>query len=78
MIRATILELAIFGALMLATCAAAEASNLALDITGEFGQTTTLNGTALGVNTPFSFHAVFDPDDDVNPTPGAGYFRPTS
>jgi hypothetical protein len=45
--------------------------------TGEFGPTTTLNGAALAANTPFAFHAVFDPANNVNPTPGAGYFRPT-
>lgn len=44
------------------------ASTLALDVTGQFGPTTTLNGTALGANTPFAFHAAFDPADDVNST----------
>ena len=72
-----ILWLAVVGTLTLAALGTAEATNLALDVTGEFGPTTTLNGTALGANTPFSFHAVFDPAEDVNPTPGAGYFRPT-
>lgn len=68
---------AVAGALTVVALGAANAANLALDLTGEFGPTTTLDGTPLGANTPFSFHAVFDPLDNVNPTPGAGYFRPT-
>jgi hypothetical protein len=55
----------------------AEAGLLALDVTGSFGPTSTLGGTPFGVDTPYSFRAVFDPTDNVNPTPGAGYFRPT-
>ena len=73
----SLLCVAIVGALTVAASSAAAAANLALDVTGEFSPTTTLGGTALGANTPFSFHAVFDPLDNVNPTPGAGYFRPT-
>jgi len=67
----------VIGALAIVASGVAEAANLALDVFGEFGPATTLNGNALGVNTPFSFHALFDPMDNVNPTPGAGYFRPT-
>jgi hypothetical protein len=55
----------------------AEAGLLALDVTGSFGPTSTLGGSPFGVDTPYSFRAVFDPMDNVNPTPGAGYFRPT-
>ena len=68
---------ALVSLLMLVGLGAVEAANLALDVTGQLGPTTTLGGTLLGTNTPFSFHAVFDPADNVNPTPGAGYFRPT-
>jgi len=73
----TSLRLALTAAWTFCALGTAHSANLALNITGEFGPITTLNGTALGVNEPFSFHAVFDPADDVNPTPGAGYFRPT-
>lgn len=74
-----ILQFAILAALAFASLRPSHAaSTLALDVTGQFGPNTTLNGTVLGANTPFSFHAVFDPADDVNPTLGAGYFRPTT
>lgn len=55
----------------------AEAGLLALEVTGSFGPTSTLGGVPFGVDTPYKFRAVFDSKDDVNPTPGAGYFRPT-
>jgi len=57
----------------------AKAGLLALDATGAFGPTSTLGGTAFGVDTPYSFRAVFDPAKDRNPTPGdgAGYFNAT-
>ena len=73
------LRIALASALTALTFSAAEAANLALDVTGQFGPTTTLNGTPLGTNTPFSFHAVFDPLDNVNPTPAPAIFdRPSS
>lgn len=72
------LRLSLTAALALVALSTASAANLVLNVSGEFGPTTTLNGAPLGVNTPFSFRAVFDPDDDVNPTPGAGYFPPTT
>jgi hypothetical protein len=56
-------------ALSLSSHCPASAANLALNLTGEFGPATTLAGAPLGVNTPFSFHAVFDPAHDVNPHP---------
>jgi hypothetical protein len=55
----------------------AEATVLTLDVTGVFGPTTTLDGAALGVDTPYSFHAVFDPTNEVFHTPGAGIFPVT-
>jgi hypothetical protein len=39
----------------------AEAGLLVESFSGAFGPTTTLNGTALGSATTFSFHATFDP-----------------
>jgi hypothetical protein len=50
------------------------AADLALDITGIFGPTTTLGGNALGAATPFAFRAVFDANHELFHTPGAGIF----
>jgi len=55
----------------------AEAGPLALEATGAFGPTSTLAGSPFDVDTPYAFRAVFDPTDDVRPTPGAGFFRVT-
>jgi hypothetical protein len=38
----------------------ADAGTLAMNFSGEFGPTTTLDGTALGADTAFSFTATFD------------------
>lgn len=63
--------------LALAVSATAGATTLKLHLTGEFGPTTTLGGTALGENTAFSFDGVFDPalNIDLSLTPGLGIFH---
>lgn len=53
------------------------AADLTLEIGGTFGPATKLNGVALGVETPFSFRAVFDPAQELFHTPGAGIFAVT-
>ncbi len=62
-----------------AACAEVRADLLALLATGSFGPTSTLGGVPLGVDTPYSFRAVFDADHDRNPKAGegAGYFLVT-
>ncbi len=50
---------ALFGVLALAS-GRADASSLTLSFSGEFTSTTTVGGTALGANTPFTYTAVFD------------------
>lgn len=75
--RRELLWVAVVGVMAALGSGRAEAGLLALDVTGSFGPTSTLGGTPFGVDTSYSFRAVFDPTDNVNPTPGAGYFRPT-
>ena len=50
------------------------AAILTLHETGVFGPTTTLNGVAFGVDTPFDFHATFDSTTDLYAVGGAGLF----
>jgi hypothetical protein len=63
MIRAIHLLVIASLALMFATAASdrAEAGSLTENFSGAFGPTTTLDGTALGSDTNFSFQAAFDP-----------------
>jgi len=64
-------------AALLAAPAASYAELLQLESTGVFGSTTTLGGTALVADTPYSFRAVFDSTKNRNPIvaeKGAGYF----
>jgi PEP-CTERM motif len=49
----------LFGLLTLAS-GRVDASSLTLNFSGEFSATTTINGTALGAVTPFSYTAIFD------------------
>ncbi len=62
---------------VLAAPPASHAELLLLESTGVFGPTTTLGGTELGADTPYSFRAVFDSTKNRNPIvgeKGAGYF----
>ena len=59
-------------ALSLTLTTPALASLLALNYTGYFGPDTTLGGTTLGAETPFSLKATFDSAADISPDPG-GY-----
>src|SRR5689334_2721180 len=52
----------------------ASASSLTLSFSGEFGPTTTIGGTALGANTPFSLTAVFDTTTGIPFRTGAELF----
>jgi len=72
--RRKLLRLVIVGSMTASACSSTQAADLALDITGDFGPNTTLGGTALGMNTSYSFHAVFDPSNEVFHMPGAGIF----
>ena len=58
---------------------AAPAEMLTLNYAGSFDPTTTLGGTALGVDTPFSLHATFDSTANLtSDQPGKGVFPVTS
>ena len=64
-------------AALLAVPAASYGEFLLLESTGVLGPTTTLGGTALGADTPYSFRAIFDSTKNRNPIvgeQGAGYF----
>jgi hypothetical protein len=61
-------------ALGLAAAGAAEAAPLVLNYSGTFGPTTTLDGVAFGVDTPFTFSAAFDSTTDSSPDPNYGVF----
>jgi hypothetical protein len=52
----------------------AEAGTLIENFSGSFGPTTTLNGTALGSDTNFSFQATFDSTAGTVVTPGVATF----
>lgn len=67
----------LLGLSAIAASSSAPAADLALDISGTFGPTTTLGGSALGTATPFAFRAVFDADHELFHTPGAGIFAVT-
>jgi PEP-CTERM motif len=54
----------------------ADAGSLTLNFSGEFGPTTTLDGTALGSDTPFTFAATFDSTAGIFFATGA-YIFPT-
>ena len=66
--------IALVGAMAALGSVQAQAAGLALDVTGEFGPTTTLARSPFGGDTPYSFHAVFDPTNEVFHMPGAGIF----
>jgi len=48
-----------------------------LDFEGVFGPTSSLGGTAFGVDTPFKFSAEFDSTADLDATPGMSLFETT-
>jgi len=52
----------------------ADAATLLLNFSGEFGPTTTLGGTALGADTPFTFTASFDSTAGIPITTGVEIF----
>ena len=56
----------------------AEAGNLVENLSGSFGPTTTLNGTALNSNTDFTLQAVFDPTAGTVLTGGVAVFATTA
>ena len=58
----------------LGLAAAAPASMLTLNYSGSFGPTTTLDGTPLGAETPFSLHATFDSTTETTGWTGQGVF----
>jgi hypothetical protein len=68
--RRKFLWIALVGALAALGSGRAIAADLALDLTGVFGPTTTLEGTAFGMDTPYAFHAMFDPTNEVFHMPG--------
>jgi hypothetical protein len=63
--------------LMAASSNRAEAGNLVENLSGSFGSTTTLNGTALGSSTDFNLQAVFDPTAGTVLTGGVAVFATT-
>ena len=62
----------------LGLAAAAPASMVTLNMSGSFGPTSTLGGTAFGVATPFTFHATFHSTTDTYAKHGLGIFPTTS
>ena len=73
-----IFSLLAMATLTLTLAAPAMASVVTLHSTGSFGQTSTLNGKAFGVDTPFSLQAQFNPSIDQTPMSGVGVFSITS
>jgi hypothetical protein len=55
----------------------ATAGSLTLNYSGSFSADTTLGGTPLGAETPFTFAATFDSTADQDPTLGHGLFPAT-
>jgi hypothetical protein len=75
--RRKYLWIAVFGAMVALYSGRVDAANLALEVNGAFGPTSTLNGAMFGAETPFSFRAVFDPAHNLFHVPGAGIFAVT-
>jgi hypothetical protein len=71
------LYIAMVGAIAVVGSGRSGAADLALEVAGVFGQTTTLGETAFGVDTPFAFRALFDSAHELFHTPGAGIFAIT-
>lgn len=69
--------IAVVGVIAAAGAGRSGAADLALDVAGVFGPTTTLGGTAFGADTSFAFRAVFDSTHELFHTPGAGIFAIT-
>jgi hypothetical protein len=63
-------SLLLIASLELATTAPAALMNL--NYSGSFGPNTTLGGTALGTETPFSIVATFDSASGIDPSPSPG------